>query len=199
MFNGVTTEVTVRTLSGSGWNVAARSTTGGFGAWLDDVHAVNDTHLDLTDVFDVDPGLAVEVADRPFGAERTVPIGEALVRLLDSRPRSRIERAREVAALSAEIERNRSVTTVGQLARLGGVTARTLQRMYTSCAGVSPTWVIRRHRLIDAADRVRDGRTPDWAQLAVDLEYADQAHLTRDFTATIGMSPGAYAAANRSE
>ena len=26
----------------------------------------------------------------------------------------------------------------------------------------------------------------DWAALASDLGYADQAHLTRDFTATIG-------------
>jgi AraC-like DNA-binding protein len=30
--------------------------------------------------------------------------------------------------------------------------------------------------------------------LAADLGYADQAHLTRDFTATIGISPTRYAA-----
>ncbi|MGH3223253.1 MAG: AraC family transcriptional regulator [Streptosporangiaceae bacterium] len=33
----------------------------------------------------------------------------------------------------------------------------------------------------------------DWAALAADLGYADQAHLTRDFTATIGVSPARYA------
>ena len=36
---------------------------------------------------------------------------------------------------------------------------------------------------------------PSWAALARDLGYADQAHLTRDFTATIGVPPSRYAAA----
>jgi AraC-like DNA-binding protein len=37
--------------------------------------------------------------------------------------------------------------------------------------------------------------TVDWAALASDLGYADQAHLTRDFTVTIGVPPARYAAA----
>ncbi|MFJ9752413.1 hypothetical protein ACIRVM_42525, partial [Streptomyces chartreusis] len=41
------------------------------------------------------------------------------------------------------------------------------------------------------------GRNPrtdvDWATLAADLGYADQAHLVRDFTATVGVPPTAYA------
>ncbi|MCF8590438.1 helix-turn-helix domain-containing protein [Gordonia liuliyuniae] len=196
-FNGVTTQVTVRTLSGRGWNVAAKSTVGGFGAWIDDVHEVNDTHLGLADVVVVDGGLAAAVAARPWGDERVAPIGDALVALLADRPQARIDRAREVSAIASAAEHDRSIATVGQLAKLGGVTGRTLQRMFISCAGVSPTWTIRRFRLIDAAEHVRDGNVPDWAGLAAELGYADQAHLTRDFTATIGMSPGAYAAANR--
>jgi AraC-like DNA-binding protein len=38
----------------------------------------------------------------------------------------------------------------------------------------------------------RAGRSVDWAVLAADLGYADQAHLTRDFTATIGVPPARY-------
>lgn len=34
-----------------------------------------------------------------------------------------------------------------------------------------------------------------WAELAAELGYADQAHLTRDFTAAVGMPPAAYARA----
>jgi len=34
----------------------------------------------------------------------------------------------------------------------------------------------------------------DWAALAADLGYADQAHLSRDFTATLGVPPTQYAA-----
>jgi AraC-like DNA-binding protein len=32
----------------------------------------------------------------------------------------------------------------------------------------------------------------DWAALAADLGYADQAHLSRDFTATLGVPPSRY-------
>ncbi|MHB1874571.1 MAG: helix-turn-helix domain-containing protein [Streptosporangiaceae bacterium] len=60
-------------------------------------------------------------------------------------------------------------------------------------AGVSPAWVIRRYRLIDAAEAVRDGRPVSWAGLAADLGYSDQAHLIRDFRAAIGQTPAAYA------
>ncbi|WP_165943120.1 helix-turn-helix domain-containing protein [Gordonia zhaorongruii] len=195
--NGVTTAVTVRSLSGSGWNVAAKTTTGGFGAWVDDVHALNDAHLPTAAVLPVDDGLALRVAGIAFGVGRMAPIAEELVRLLDARPRARIDRAREVSAVASAAENDRTIRTVDQLAKLGGVTSRTLQRMFDACAGVSPTWVIRRFRLIDAAEHVRDGRPPDWAALAADLGYSDQAHLTRDFTATLGTSPASYAAGNR--
>lgn len=33
----------------------------------------------------------------------------------------------------------------------------------------------------------------DWAWLAAELDYADQAHFTRDFTAMAGESPTRYA------
>lgn len=33
----------------------------------------------------------------------------------------------------------------------------------------------------------------DWAELASELGYSDQAHLVRDFTATVGVPPTAYA------
>jgi AraC-like DNA-binding protein len=37
------------------------------------------------------------------------------------------------------------------------------------------------------------GEPVDWAALARDPGYADQAHLTRDFAATIGVPPSRYA------
>jgi AraC-like DNA-binding protein len=58
--------------------------------------------------------------------------------------------------------------------------------------GVSPKWVMRRARLHEAALRADGGEPVDWAALAFDLGYADQAHLTREFTATIGVPPSRY-------
>jgi AraC-like DNA-binding protein len=40
--------------------------------------------------------------------------------------------------------------------------------------------------------RAEQGGRVDWAELAAVLGYADQAHLTRDFTAVIGVPPARY-------
>jgi hypothetical protein len=39
-----------------------------------------------------------------------------------------------------------------------------------------------------------EGQAPDWADLARDAGYADQAHLVRDFRQLTGMTPTAYLA-----
>ena len=66
-----------------------------------------------------------------------------------------------------------------------------------SHAGVSPTWVLRRYRLLEAAEAVREGEHVVWAEVASALGYADQAHLVRDFRAALGRTPEAYARALR--
>lgn len=71
--------------------------------------------------------------------------------------------------------------------------ARSLQRLFREYVGVSPKWVINRYRLHEAVERLDGGEPLDWAQLALDLGYFDQAHFIRDFKAVIGMTPGQYA------
>ena len=53
--------------------------------------------------------------------------------------------------------------------------------------------MIQRCRLQDAAARIAAADSIDWASLAEELGFADQAHLTRAFTATIGIPPATYA------
>ncbi|MHB1501986.1 MAG: helix-turn-helix domain-containing protein [Candidatus Dormibacteria bacterium] len=65
----------------------------------------------------------------------------------------------------------------------------------SSVAWVSPMWVLRRYRLLETAEAVREGAEVSWAELAADLGYADQAHLIRDFRSALGQTPAAYAAA----
>jgi transcriptional regulator GlxA family with amidase domain len=88
-----------------------------------------------------------------------------------------------------------SLRRVDELALASGMTVRALQRLFAEYVGVSPKWVMRRARLHDAAARADSGEPVDWAGLAAALGYADQAHLTRDFTATIGVPPTRYARA----
>jgi len=66
--------------------------------------------------------------------------------------------------------------------------------VFAEHVGVGPKGVIRRHRLHEVTVRMAGGGSADWAALAVELGYADQAHLTRDFTAVFGEPPTRYAA-----
>ena len=102
--------------------------------------------------------------------------------------------AQQVADLVSRITADPGLRRVDELSAASGMTARTLQRLFADYVGVSPKWVMRRARLHEAAERADSGEPVDWAELAADLGYADQAHLTRDFTTTLGVSPTRYAA-----
>ncbi|MEU7478817.1 helix-turn-helix domain-containing protein [Lentzea sp. NPDC042327] len=101
------------------------------------------------------------------------------------------------AALAVElvqrIREDREIRRVADFARAEGVAVRTLQRLFADYVGVSPKWVILRYRIHEALERAETD--VEWAGLAADLGYSDQAHLVRDFTQTVGVSPTAYARA----
>ncbi|WP_230421123.1 helix-turn-helix transcriptional regulator [Actinomadura soli] len=101
--------------------------------------------------------------------------------------------AEEVAAMVETITADPALFRVDQAAGTLHVSARTLQRLFAEYVGASPKWVLRRARLHEAASRADEGVRVDWAALADDLGYFDQSHLTRDFTATVGVSPAKYA------
>jgi len=100
--------------------------------------------------------------------------------------------AADVGDLVSLIATRGDVRRVSNLARASGRSERTLHRLFARYVGVSPAWVIRRHRLRAAAERLTKWPPADVRALAWDLGYADQAHFIRDFRATIGVTPGAY-------
>jgi AraC-like DNA-binding protein len=55
--------------------------------------------------------------------------------------------------------------------------------------------VIRRWRIIEAAERAGDAVSedwPGWAEVAVQLGYSDQAHLSRDVRRHLALTPQQY-------
>ncbi len=84
------------------------------------------------------------------------------------------------------------IKTVDDLAARAGMGKRSLQRIFNEYVGVSPKWVIRRYRLHEVMERLNFGAQPDWAQLALELGYFDQAHLINDFKSILGYSPTQY-------
>ncbi|MFF9041488.1 DUF6597 domain-containing transcriptional factor [Streptomyces sp. NPDC014892] len=109
---------------------------------------------------------------------------------LDPRPDPQADLA---MALVDRIRTDRTIRRVTDFARAEGVSVRVLQRLFSAYVGVGPKWVILRYRIHEALERAETDRAIDWAALAADLGYADQAHLVRDFTATVGVPPTAYA------
>jgi AraC-like DNA-binding protein len=102
-------------------------------------------------------------------------------------------RAEEAADIVATIAAKPEITRVDELVTMRSTTIRQLQRLFAEYVGINPKWVIRRYRLHEVTERLAKGAAIDWAGLAADLGYADQAHFVRDFTKMFGESPTQYA------
>jgi AraC-like DNA-binding protein len=149
-----------------------------------------DRVLPLADVFG-DPARAVgeQVAAEPDIALAIERI-EGLLRSLSPRRDASAELA---ARLVAFVRGDPGITRSEALARHAGLSVRSLQRLFERYLGLGPNWIICRARVQEAADRVAAGQSVDWAALAVELGYHDQAHLIHEFKAQVGFTPAAYA------
>lgn len=190
--NGVDRGLSMRLLAGTGWAVAAMTRPGGLGAFIaGPASAYTGRVVPLGQAISVDePALLRRIGAEPDEAARVALLAAALEQAVVP---ERIAPATAVAGAARLAETSRAVRGLADLCELAGIGKRTLQRMFLDCAGVSPVWVIRRYRLLEAAEAVRDGGAVSWAELAAGLGYADQAHLTRDFRAATGQTPAAYA------
>ena len=81
---------------------------------------------------------------------------------------------------------------VAAVADIVGVHAVSLARRYRRHFGRSPATAIRQARADRAAGLV--GRGEDLATVAAGVGYADQSHMTREFTAFYGLTPARYRA-----
>jgi AraC-like DNA-binding protein len=195
--NGVARGLTTRVLVGQGWTVAALTRPGGLGAFITGSAAdFTDRVVPLGQAVAADEAALIgQLLGQPEEAARVGMLAAALEQAVDPQ---RVAPASQVAEAARLAEANREVRRLADLCDLAGLGQRTLQRMFLHYAGVSPTWVIRRYRLLEAAESVREGNRVSWAEVAAGLGYADQAHLTRDFRAAIGQTPAAYADAQAS-
>ena len=187
---GVDRTLFVRRIEGQGIALGVRFRVGGFRPfWDGPVAELNDRTVPAAQLF----GPAAETARLAIlGApDDAAMVAQAENLLCSARP-ARDPVAEQVAGMVTRITVDSSLRRVGDLAVALGLPVRRLQRLFTGYVGVSPKWVMRLARLQEAAVRAEHGGHVDWAALAAELGYADQAHLTRDFTATIGVPPARY-------
>jgi AraC-like DNA-binding protein len=177
MIHGVFTGRFRRELTGSGRVIATKFRPGGFHPFHPvPAHTLTNGAIPVSDVFG------------PFHAEEVEEI-EAGLRAHGWQNDPRVD---EIVGLHAAMLTDPAITRVEDLCALAGCSKRTLQRLFREYVGVTPKWVLQRIRLHEAAERMADGEG-DWASMALDLGYFDQAHFINAFKAVVGRSPADYA------
>jgi AraC-like DNA-binding protein len=189
---GVDRSLFVRRLEGEGKALGVRFRAGAFRPfWGAPVSQLSDRVVPATRVFGP---LAEKTRQAIMCAGSDAEMTSHAESLLFSVLPERDPVAEQAAGLVALITSDTTLQRVDQLADAAGLSVRAVQRLFADYVGVGPKWVMRRARLHEASERAGSGEPVDWAELAADLGYADQAHLTRDFTATIGVPPSRYEA-----
>jgi len=177
---------------------------GGFAAfWSGSIHRLTDRIVPVVELAGAEASSFAAAILRNHDAS-TVQSDDTIRALLDDfllrhlrppEPRRDEEIATAVRVVQLALQSGGStVSTVAALARRSHLSVRAMQRLFRSYVGVGPKWVLRRLRLHQAAERIATGAVSNWADFAVELGYADQAHFSHEFRAYVGRSPAEYAA-----
>ena len=187
---GVMTGSFEYTLRGSGRVLGVSFRPGAFRSFLKtEVQSITDRELPLSAVFACDDAAAERSVLDAADDAGMVTAASALLRTALPAPDPEVER---IAAILQVAESHTDITQVQQLADHAGISVRKLQMLFKDYIGASPKWIIRRKRLLDAADLLAQGSDIDLATLAQQMGYYDQAHFTTDFEQLVGKPPASY-------
>jgi AraC-like DNA-binding protein len=73
-----------------------------------------------------------------------------------------------------------------------GISSRRLIQLFSNEVGLTPKLFCRVRRFQQVLQTLRTGTEFDWAEIAADCGYYDQAHFIHDFKAFSGINPTAY-------
>lgn len=182
-----------RTLSGRAMAFGIKFRPGGAQAWLGrPLSTLADTSLPAQAWLGAEALRLAGVLDGRPDEPAAALAAEVLRRHLPPASEAALLAGRIVDAAAADL----SLRSAGALAERFGLTLRALQRLFGTCVGVGPKWVINRYRMHEAVARAQAGEPVSWAALAQDLGYFDQAHFIADFRRLTGRTPAGYAQAH---
>jgi AraC-like DNA-binding protein len=151
------------------------------------MHRLRDQLVDMNDVLGREVArLGEMVREQPTWSRRFAVLDRYLLDRLATGPAV----AREVEFVWARLVATGGTQTIGGLQREIGWSHKHLIRRFTEQVGVTPKLAARMIRFEGVLGRMSREPRPDWARLAFDTGYADQAHLIRDFGEFAGTSPG---------
>jgi AraC-like DNA-binding protein len=143
--------------------------------------------------------------DEPFGIfdadllaqlDPCTSLEEAIAVFIARLEKLRIRREdldQKVIAAISMIEEKRGEMRISALAEELGLSVRQFERRFKRSAGLSPKQYARARRFRSAAAALATGETVNWADRAAEMGFADQAHLTHEFSSLSGRSPKAFA------
>lgn len=187
---GPSTRVTHRDLRGRGWAVGALLRPAATVSLPTEPLSIRDgaVPVDAPDLHR-DVTAAMGLADQTSGRHRAVAACTTwLTEHLDPPDAGGLL----ANAMEDLIAGDRSIVRTGTIAHHLGISARGVQRLARRYVGLTPLAMIRRYRLQEAAQRLREDPTLRIAQVAADLGYADHAHLSADFRDVLGLAPNRY-------
>lgn len=190
-FAGPTTSRSARDLSGRGWTVGALLRPAAVAWFTPDPAAIRDRYESL-DLPELHAAVTMAITSDEDGDERRRRAVEAFADWLVESVPTVGEEGLLANAMAELIDGDPSVLQVGDAAARLGVSVRTLQRLARRYVGLSPLPMIRRRRLQEAAERLRNDPTTDIAAVAAELGYSDHAHLAGDFRTVLGFTPSSY-------
>jgi AraC-like DNA-binding protein len=157
------------------------------------------------------PARETRDADTPlealWGRQRTADLREQLLErddpddqldLLESALRQRLQPTAVHPAIAFALEafdRVPLTTNIGTVTASIGMSAKRFIQRFKAQVGVSPKRYCRIRRFQRAVTWAHRGREVDWAQVALDCGYYDQAHFIHEFRAFAGLTPTGYQAA----
>ena len=188
--SGVLTGEFHRCIEGRGWVFGVLFRPGGFRTFVDTpMNSLTDRRGPIGWLFGA-PGetLALDVAAAVDHQARA----ELVEDFLGSRLPLDETVGEHLSDLIASVTERRPSPKVCDVASEFGVSTRTLQRLFAQHIGVGPKWVLDRYR-VQAAAEVARHPVESWADVANQLGYSDQAHLTSAVSQAFGQPPAAYA------
>jgi AraC-like DNA-binding protein len=190
--SGVQRKNDQRELSGRGWALGALFRSGGFRAFATaPMSELADQRVPMTQLFGEDAvDFARYIAEASDDDERL----EIFSGFFVARTPTMRTVGEDISDLVEWALASRpTVTSVTELAVRAGVSERTLQRSFLEHVGLGPKQVLNRLRVQAAAAAAAQAPVQSWADVAQQLGYADQAHLTSEVSAAYGAPPAAYA------
>lgn len=189
--SGPTTHASHRDLTGRGWAVGALLRPAAVPDLVGDPVPARDTYREV-ELSDLSAAVRAAMdADAPAGERHRDAItafSDWLLVRLGTPDDEALLANRMVEAAEADAD----LVTVADLATHLHLSTRSLQRLAARYVGLPPTALIRRRRLQEAAERLREHPELDLTELAHEFGYADHSHLTNDFRRSLGLTPSTY-------